>query len=106
MILRTDGSEPPIQVPQKQLAFHPLARRNALRRRDARQQSRLQQLRGPWSVYCRVESDLCRKIILPLLEKLQIPFCNFSLILFASALLTSIDLPSAAVAAINFPSVK
>jgi hypothetical protein len=33
-------------------------------------------------------------------------FCNFSLIFFASALLTSIDLPSAAVAAINFPSAK
>ena len=33
-------------------------------------------------------------------------FCNFSLIFFASALLTSIDLPSAAVAAINFPSLK
>jgi hypothetical protein len=33
-------------------------------------------------------------------------FCNFSLIFLASALLTSIDLPSAAVAAINFPSAK
>ena len=33
-------------------------------------------------------------------------FCNFSLIFCASALLTSIDLPLAAVAAINFPSVK
>jgi hypothetical protein len=47
--------ESPIQVPQKQSAFHPRAQQNGLRRRDVRQRSRLvihfdqgvKNLRGP-----------------------------------------------------------
>jgi len=36
--------ESPLQVPEKQSAFHPRAQRNAFRRRDARLQSRSFQL--------------------------------------------------------------
>jgi hypothetical protein len=40
-----EAYQSPIQVPEKQSAFHPHAQRNAFRRHDARQQSRLFALR-------------------------------------------------------------